>query len=108
MVMYVQERSPTGTMSRVVATTLFTYLQSQSATIKAQFGAMLPVDNIFPKTGLSAEQLKNYLDKPPSGRKLALTFNHSLLFNQLNMLYTLTFYILSLAHTGFKIMVLSM
>ena len=68
MVIYVQERSPTGTMSRVAATTLFAFLQSQSAAIKTQFGTVLPVDNIFPKTGLSTEQLKHYLDNPPSGR----------------------------------------
>ena len=68
MVIYIQERSPAGIMSRVAATTLFTYLQSQSTAIKSTFGTVLPVDNIFPKTGLNPEQLKHYLDNPPSGR----------------------------------------
>ncbi|KAK2172361.1 hypothetical protein NP493_969g00036 [Ridgeia piscesae] len=67
MVIYIQERSPAGIMSRVAATTLFTYLQSQSTAIKSTFGTVLPVDNIFPKTGLNPEQLKHYLDNPPSG-----------------------------------------
>ena len=68
MVIYIQERSPTGTVSRVAATTLFDYLQMQSSTIKVQFGTELPVDNIFPKIRFSTEQLKHYLDNPPSGR----------------------------------------
>ena len=79
MVIYVQERSPAGIMSRVAATTLFTYLQSQSTAIKSTFGTVLPVDNIFPKTGLNPEQLKHYLDNPPSGRQsgIALSGRHS-------------------------------
>ena len=66
MILYVQERSQTGATRRLTATEVFNFFnQSQ---IQTQLVQHLAVEKVFPKTGMTAEQLKQYLDNPPAGK----------------------------------------
>ncbi len=67
---YVLERPATGPAKRVAASDLYGFLNQ--ATTKTQLASMLMVENIVPKMGWSEEQLKHFLDKPPSGQTLSL------------------------------------
>ena len=65
MILFVQERSQTGATRRLPATEVFNFFnQSQ---IQMQLIQHLAVEKVFPKTGMTAEQLKQYLDNPPAG-----------------------------------------
>jgi nuclear pore complex protein Nup54 len=63
MIIYVQQRANTGVMTRVTASDLFTHLN----TIKQQLTTQLSVSAVLPKTGMTNEQKKLYLDNPPAG-----------------------------------------
>lgn len=62
---YVQERANTGATKRLLSTEVFNFLNQPN--VKTQLGNELTVCEILPKTGLTGEQLKNYLENPPSG-----------------------------------------
>ncbi|XP_070552255.1 nuclear pore complex protein Nup54-like [Ptychodera flava] len=64
VLIYVQERLPTGATKRVTATDLNNFLNQ--ATSKTQLTS-LGVENTVAKTELTDAQLKQYLDNPPSG-----------------------------------------
>ena len=65
MTMYIQERSPTGTVKRYKATDVAAHMSS--AAIKSQLTAQLTITDIVPQTGLNNDQLKSYLETPPAG-----------------------------------------
>ncbi|XP_005112153.1 nucleoporin p54 isoform X2 [Aplysia californica] len=65
IVIYVLERPATGPAKRVPASDLFNFLNQP--TQKTQVSSQLNVESILPKVGWSDEQLKEYLDKAPSG-----------------------------------------
>ena len=66
MQIYIQERLQTGTTARISATNVFNVLNQQST--RTQLQSQLLVENIFPKTGMSKDALKAYLDNPPAGK----------------------------------------
>ena len=68
LVFYLQERSQTGVTKRLQATDVYSHLSS--ANIMAQLKSQLAVNSVLPKTGLSGDQLKAYLDNPPAGEPL--------------------------------------
>jgi hypothetical protein len=63
MVVYVQQRANTGCTTRITATDLFNHLNN----LKQQLQAQLTISMLIPKTGMSPEQKKLYLDNPPAG-----------------------------------------
>ena len=63
--LYVQERSQTGTTKRIKASEVLMFLTQASTALQLQ--QQLAVANILPKTGFDADQLKYYLDNPPAG-----------------------------------------
>jgi len=63
MIIYIQQRANTGITSRVTATELFAYLNN----LKQQLQCQLPISAMIPKTGMTPEQKKLYLDNPPAG-----------------------------------------
>ncbi len=63
--MYVQERSQTGATRRLPATEVFNFFSQNN--IQTQLVQHLAVGKAFPKTGMTGEQLKQYLDNPPAG-----------------------------------------
>ena len=65
MIIYVQERAPTGTTKRILASDLFMFLTS--GVPKQQLTTQLSVTNVIQKTGFSSEQLKHHLENPSSG-----------------------------------------
>ena len=65
MLIFVQERSANGATRRLSATDVFNGLNAPQ--IRNQLTSNIAVEAIIPKTGLSAEQLKQYLDTPPNG-----------------------------------------
>lgn len=66
MIIYVQERSQTGATKRFSSTEVFSFLST--ANVRTQLTNNIAVENLVPKTGLSVEQLKQYLDSPPHGQ----------------------------------------
>ena len=66
MALYIQERAATGVTKRLTASEVFTFMNQQN--IKNQLGNELSVCELLPKMGLTGEQLKTYLDNPPSGK----------------------------------------
>ncbi len=68
MVFYIQERSNTGATRRLPATDVFNFFNQNH--ILQQLKTGLFVSRVIPKTGLSADQLKQYLDNPPEGTHL--------------------------------------
>ncbi len=70
--MYVQERSQTGATRRLSATEVFNFLSQNN--IQTQLSTHLAVEKVFPKTGMTAEQLKQYLDNPPAGETQTVGF----------------------------------
>jgi len=63
MVIYVQQRANTGVTTRVVASDLFNHLN----TVRQNLTTQLAVSAALPKTGMTPEQKKLYLDNPPAG-----------------------------------------
>ena len=66
MIFYIQERSQTGATRRLPATEVFNFFNQQQ--MQTQLAQHLAVEKIFPKTGMTAEQLKQYLENPPAGK----------------------------------------
>ena len=64
MVIYIQERSPTGLTKKIRASTAFGFFGQ--ANIKQQLGALGVVDMV-PKLALSQAQIEAYLSTPPLG-----------------------------------------
>ena len=67
MVIYIQERSATGTTKRLPATEVYNFLNQQ--TNKDQLTTNLSIIKLSPKTGLSSDALRNYMDTPPAGKR---------------------------------------
>jgi len=65
LVIYVLERPASGPAKRISANDLFNFLNQP--TQKNQITTQLSVESMLPKIGWSKEQLKEYLDKSPSG-----------------------------------------
>ena len=65
MIFYIQERTATGTTKHITATEVYNFLNQPAN--KTQLTNNLSVVKLSPKTGLSADALKNYLDTPPAG-----------------------------------------
>ena len=65
MIFYIQERSQTGATRRLPATEVFNFFNSTQT--QTQLTQHLAVEKVFPKTGMTAEQLKQYLENPPAG-----------------------------------------
>ena len=65
MQIYIQERMQTGTTARISATNVFNVMNQQAT--RTQLQSQLLVENLFPKTGMSKDVLKSYLDNPPAG-----------------------------------------
>jgi nuclear pore complex protein Nup54 len=63
MVIYVQQRANTGVITRFVAVDLFNHLNG----LRQQLQSQLSVSSLVPKTGMTSEQKKLYLDNPPAG-----------------------------------------
>ncbi len=68
MVFYIQERSNTGATRRLLATEVYNFFNQNH--ILQQLKTGLFVSRVIPKTGLSADQLKQYMDNPPEGTHL--------------------------------------
>ncbi|XP_067000209.2 nuclear pore complex protein Nup54 [Anabrus simplex] len=64
VIIYVQEKGPTGQSKRIAATDLATYLLQP--TQKQQLTS-LGVENVYPQIKPDKDQLDEYLDKPPAG-----------------------------------------
>jgi len=65
MMLYLQERSPTGTTRRIPASDVYKVVTS-NANIKQQL-SNLCVENLITKLAFDQEQLQQYLDNPPAG-----------------------------------------
>ncbi|KAJ8297550.1 hypothetical protein KUTeg_024081 [Tegillarca granosa] len=59
------DKPATGPARRIPASDAFNYFSQ--AHIKTQLQTQLMAESITPKTGFTSEQLKHYLDNPPSG-----------------------------------------
>ncbi|XP_038054996.1 nuclear pore complex protein Nup54-like [Patiria miniata] len=64
VIIYIQERSPTGLSRRIPASTAFSFFSQSN--IKAQLGSLGVVDMV-PKLALSEAQIDAYLSTPPLG-----------------------------------------
>lgn len=64
VVLTVQEKGATGSVHKIPATELATFLLQQS---QRQQLSTLGVDNVYPQVALDEDQLKDYLENPPSG-----------------------------------------
>ncbi len=67
MILYIQERAATGATRRIPSLDVYKAVTG-NMTLKQQLNSQLGVENLLPQSGLSAEQLKQYLDNPPTGR----------------------------------------
>ena len=67
MVIYVLERPVSGPAKRVKANDLYNVLGQGTA--RTQVTSQLNVESMMPKVGWTPEQLKEYLEKPPAGKK---------------------------------------
>ena len=65
MVIYIQERAPTGLTRKIPASTAFSFFSQ--ANTKMQLGNLGVVDMV-PKLALSEAQIDTYLSTPPLGR----------------------------------------
>ena len=78
MILYLQERSPTGTARRVPASDVYKAITS-NASIKQQLNNLC-IENLITKLAFDQEQLQQYLDNPPAGMR-----NLSNLYNMLHL-----------------------
>lgn len=62
VVIYIQEKSVTGSSRRIPATDMSNYLLTQKQQLTS-----LGADNVFPQVTPDKEQVKEYLDNPPAG-----------------------------------------
>ena len=67
VVIYVLERPVSGPAKRVKANDLYNVLGQGTA--RTQVTSQLNVESMMPKVGWTPEQLKEYLEKPPAGKK---------------------------------------
>ena len=67
MTIFIQERLQTGATRRLSATEVFNYLNQNN--IRSQLTNNLAVENIIPKTGMTNDQYKQYLENPPAGKR---------------------------------------
>lgn len=65
MTMYVQDRQVTGVTTRILASELFTFLNQQN--IRQQLLSQICVSDVYIKVAMTKEQMKYYLDNPPTG-----------------------------------------
>ena len=65
MILYLQERSPTGTARRIPASDVYKAVTSNMS-IKQQLSTLC-VENLITKLAFDKEQLQQYLDNPPAG-----------------------------------------
>ncbi|KAK3576887.1 hypothetical protein CHS0354_012945 [Potamilus streckersoni] len=68
LVVYVLDRPQSGPTKRVPATDIYDFLMNPAnAMVKSQLLNQLDADKFYPKTSMSPEQLKQYLDTQPAG-----------------------------------------
>ncbi|KAK3099683.1 hypothetical protein FSP39_007976 [Pinctada imbricata] len=65
LVIYILERPATGPARRVPASDTFNFLNQPAQ--QGQLKTQLDVQSVIPKTGLTDQALKEYLDTPPAG-----------------------------------------
>ena len=72
MVIYILERPATGPARRIPASETFNFLNTPN--IQTQLKNQLVVQSVIPKTGLTDQALKEYLDTPPAGMNCLYIF----------------------------------
>ena len=66
MTFYIQERAQTGATRRLSASEVAAFFNQTH--IFNQLAQNIAVEKVFPKTGMTSEQLKRYLETPPAGQ----------------------------------------